>query len=182
MLRLLVFLGIVSTCSVAIPYVYQSNPEVFHRNLNAGAERVRKLITGKEKAPVRMHQSLSGRKVRIEMDSLGHFVTDFKLNGRRTTALVDTGATLVAINMSTARRIGIRLSPSDFKYEVGTANGKTRAASVTIDEVRIGHIRLDDVHAAVLDDAALEGTLVGMSFLKRLKSFKVEGGSLLLQQ
>ena len=50
MLRLLVFLGIVSTCSVAIPYVYQSNPEVFHRNLNAGAERVRKLITGKEKA------------------------------------------------------------------------------------------------------------------------------------
>jgi aspartyl protease family protein len=182
MLRLLVFLSIVSACSVAIPVLYQSNPEAFHRNLSIGAERVRKLVSTQDKAPVTRHKSLSGRKVRIEMDPLGHFVTEFRLNGRRITALVDTGATLVAINTSTARRIGIRLSPSDFKYEVGTANGKTRAASVTIDSVQIGRIRVDEVHAAVLDDDALEGTLVGMSFLKRLRTFKVENGSLLLRQ
>ena len=120
--------------------------------------------------------------MRLPADARGHFTGDFKLNGRRVEALVDTGATLVAINLSTAKRIGIDLTPADFKYEVDTANGKARAASAMIDNLQIGRIYIENVQALVLDDKALDGTLIGMSFLKRLDKFEVADGALVLTQ
>ena len=120
--------------------------------------------------------------MRLEPDNRGHFRADFRLNGRSVDALIDTGATLIAINRSTARRLGVNLSESDFRHEVRTANGTARAAAAMIDTVEIGRIRVRDVQAVVLDDKALEGTLVGMSFLRRLSGYKVEYGELLLEQ
>jgi aspartyl protease family protein len=127
-------------------------------------------------------ESMPGRKVRLPADARGHFTGEFKLNGRRVEALVDTGATLVAINRSMAKRIGIDLKPADFKYEVDTANGKARAASAMIDNLQIGRIYIEGVQALVLDDKALDGTLIGMSFLKRLDKFEVADGALVLTQ
>lgn len=124
----------------------------------------------------------SGRKVRIEADPTGHFRAEFKFNGRKIDAMIDTGATVVAINVSTARKIGIAVPAADFKYEVSTANGTARAAAATIDDVQIGRIRLDGVQAMVLEDKALKGVLVGMSVLKRLARYQVEGQVLLLEQ
>jgi aspartyl protease family protein len=96
--------------------------------------------------------------------------------------MIDTGATVVAINVTTARRIGIVLTPSDFTYAVTTANGKAKAATATIDAIQIGKIYVDKVPAVVLEDSALSGTLVGMSFLKRLSKYEVENGAMILQQ
>ena len=123
-----------------------------------------------------------GRTARIDADARGHFVTTAKMNGRRIEVLVDTGATTVAINKSTARRLGIRLKKSDFKYTVNTANGQTKAASATIDRISIGRVSVKDVQAAVLDDRALDGTLLGMSFLKELRKFEISNGELVLTQ
>jgi aspartyl protease family protein len=120
--------------------------------------------------------------VRLAADERGHFLADFKLNGRKVEALVDTGATTVAINASTARRIGISLKSSDFRHSVNTANGETRAAAVMIDRIEIGRVHVENIQAVVLDDKALSGTLIGMSFLKRLGKFEVENGTLLLVQ
>jgi aspartyl protease family protein len=125
---------------------------------------------------------LLGRKVLVRADPRGHFVAQFKLNGRATEALVDTGATVIAINRSTARRIGISLANIDFKYEVRTANGVAKAAAVVIDRVQIGRISLENIEAMVLEDKALEGVLVGMSFLNRLSKFQVQDGALVMQQ
>jgi len=76
----------------------------------------------------------------------------------------------------------VKLQPSDFRHRVATANGEVKAASVTIDTLQIGRITLDKVPAVVLEDKALGGTLIGMSFLKRLGKFSVEGDALLLVQ
>jgi clan AA aspartic protease, TIGR02281 family len=122
------------------------------------------------------------RTATIPMDRSGHFVADFRLNGRPIRAVVDTGATFVAINESTARAIGVRLSGPDFAYEVNTANGRTKAARVTLDRVEIGQIRVAGVDAFVLRDTALGGTLVGMSFMSRLGSYSVEGTTLHLSE
>ncbi len=184
MLRLLVSVCIVGICALSIPAIIQSNPDAFERGLAKGVDNARKIVAAErqDSRPKPRTQNLSGRKVRLAMNEQGHFVTDFKLNGRRVNALVDTGATLVAINQSTARRIGLRLKASDFKYEVRTANGNTKAASAMIKTMQIGRIHIKNVQAAILSDRALDGTLVGMSFLKRLKSFKIENQALLLQQ
>ncbi|TIQ73228.1 MAG: TIGR02281 family clan AA aspartic protease, partial [Mesorhizobium sp.] len=121
-----------------------------------------------------------GRKVVITADSRGHFTSAFKLNGRTVDGMIDTGATLVAINGSTARRIGISLNASDFKHQVNTANGAIKAALVTVDRLQIGKITLDGVQAVVLDDKALRTNLIGLSFLQRLEKYQVENGALLL--
>lgn len=123
-----------------------------------------------------------GRKARIKMDDRGHFVTTAKMNGRRVEVLVDTGATSVAINKSTARRLGIHLTAADFKYSVSTANGKTMAAAAQIDRIEIGRVTVKNVRAAVLQDKALDGTLLGMTFLGELKSFEVKNRQMILIQ
>ncbi|MGO4839229.1 TIGR02281 family clan AA aspartic protease, partial [Rhizobiaceae sp. 2RAB30] len=132
-----------------------------------------------KKAPT---AALFGKKVRLDADERGHFTGDFRLNGRPLPALVDTGATMVAINASTARRIGVTLRQEDFKYRVETANGAARAASARIDRLQIGRIYVEDVDAVVLEDKALDGTLIGMSFLKRLAGFEVKDGALVMVQ
>lgn len=118
------------------------------------------------------------RTAAIPMDRTGHFVADFRLNGRPIKGVVDTGATFVAINETTARSIGVRIAASDFMHEVRTANGSTKAASVVLDNVEIGQIRVPSVQAFVLKDAALGATLVGMSFMTKLASYRVEGKTL----
>lgn len=136
-------------------------------------------------APTQVHsavESYGGRNARIKMDSRGHFMTQARMNGRNVEVLVDTGATSVAINRSTARRLGIHLNASDFKYTVNTANGQTKAASAVIDRVAIGRVEVRNVRAAVLDDKALSGTLLGMTFLKELRGFEVKNRELILTQ
>ena len=126
--------------------------------------------------------SYAGRSHRIKADARGHFITSAKMNGRKVTVLVDTGATSVAINKSTARRLGLRLSPSDFKYKVNTANGTVKAASAMIDRIAIGRVSVTDVRVAVLPDKSLKDTLLGMTFLNELRSFEFRNGELLLTQ
>lgn len=127
-------------------------------------------------------QSTPSGQVRLKPDARGHYVADFKMNGRVVTALVDTGASSVAINKSTARKLGLNVTANDFIHEATTANGKTKMAIATIREIQIGRILVRDVEAAVLEDKALEGTLLGMSFLRQLDGFTVTDGDLILKQ
>lgn len=115
-------------------------------------------------------------------DRSGHFNFNAKINGRHVKVLVDTGASAVAINRSTARRIGLKLSKSDFRHKAKTANGTALFARATLREIRIGGIKVRHVPAAVLDDRALDTTLLGMSFLNRLKRFEFKGNRLRLVQ
>jgi aspartyl protease family protein len=187
MLRKLFILIVCAVAAASVPMLYERNPHLFHALLKPAdephaPEMVAKAEIRTSRPPEPATEVLLGRKVRIAADQFGHFSADFRLNGRDVGAMVDTGATLVAMNASTARRIGIKVMPADFKYAVKTANGETRAAGVTIQRLQIGRISVDNVEAVVLDDKALDGTLIGVSFLKRLSKYQVENGALLLVQ
>ncbi len=119
---------------------------------------------------------------RIARSPNGHFMADFTLNNARVHALIDTGASTIAMNEKTARRAGLRLRSSDFIYEVTTANGKAKAARAVLKTVKIGSIRMRDVEALVLEDRALSTTLIGMSFMNRLRSFEYKSGNLVLRR
>ncbi|ODT28360.1 MAG: hypothetical protein ABS35_09060 [Kaistia sp. SCN 65-12] len=182
MLRNLVIMGAVAALLASFPALYQANPDAFHALFASRGTNAGHVIgdAGVEAQPAAV-QPL-GRKVVVPSDGRGHYAATFRLNGRQVDALVDTGATLVAINASTARRIGISLNPADFTHSVATANGPARAALATIDRLEIGRISLDDVQAVVLDDQALQTSLIGMSFLNRLDKFQAKDGTLLLAQ
>lgn len=185
MLRKLLILGICAGSSASVPMLYRAHPQAFERLFDLAMSRPARDVA--PPMPVNAvrettQQQPLGRKVLLQADARGHFVASFKVNGRPVEAMVDTGATVVALNRSTARRAGISLSPSDFDREVDTANGKVKAAVVEIASLQIGRIAVDHVPAVVLDDKALATTLIGMSFLQRLDKFQVEDGQLLLAQ
>ncbi len=118
------------------------------------------------------------RSAVIDADANGHFTGLFSINGRKEEGLVDTGASMIALNVTTAQRLGIDKANLNFRYAVDTANGRARAAYVKLDKVEIGPVKVENVGAMVMDDKALSGTLIGMSFLKGLASYKVENGRL----
>jgi len=111
-------------------------------------------------------------------DSRGHFSFRASMNGKSINVLVDTGASVVAINKSTAKRINLRSNGRTMR--LSTANGTVFAQSATIKEIRIGDIAVYNVKAVILDDSALDGTLLGMSFLKKLRKFEMDGRTLTL--
>ena len=119
-----------------------------------------------------------GKGVILQPGPGGHFSGTFTINGRKADGLVDTGASVIAINVSTARRLGVSTGSLSFDAKVNTANGIVKAAVVTLDRVEIGTIAVRDVQAMVLPDKSLSGMLVGMSFLTKLSSYKVENGAL----
>jgi len=121
-----------------------------------------------------------GGGVNLKADARGHFNAAFRINGKSFDGLVDTGASMVAINETIARRLGYGVNSLDYKYAISTANGQTMAAYVKLDRVEIGAIRVQNVDAMVLKDNALSNMLVGMSFLKQLSSFKVSGSEMRL--
>ena len=95
----------------------------------------------------------------------------------RIEALVDTGATLVAINVSTAKRIGIDLAPADFKYQVETANGNgARCVGDDRQSADRAHLHRKRAGARARRQGARRH-LIGMSFLKRLDKFEVADGA-----
>ncbi|CDX30553.1 conserved exported hypothetical protein [Mesorhizobium sp. ORS 3359] len=188
MLRKLLILGIFAGTSASIPVVFQANPHLVDGLLKStetpqpaapkAAPQVNLVsVPAKPATPMPL-----GRQVLVNADARGHFTSQFKLNGRQIDGMIDTGATLVAINASTARRIGISLNPSDFNQQANTANGAIKAAVVTVDHLQIGKISVDNVQAMVLDDRALQTNLIGMSFLQRLQKYQVQDGALLLVQ
>jgi aspartyl protease family protein len=111
----------------------------------------------------------------------GHFVTNASINNRTVEVMVDTGASAVALSYEDANAIGLK--PRNLKYDVpvSTANGEGKAARVVLREVEIGSVRVQNVDGLVLQEGALRGTLLGMSFLSRLRSFSVSDGKLVLK-
>ena len=124
------------------------------------------------------HYATGVRAAVVPMSRDGHFSADFRINGRLVKGLIDTGATYVAINTSTARTLGLGLANSDFKHQVRTANGITSAALVNLDRMEIGAITVHDIEAFVLNDQALSSTLIGMSFMSKLQSYRVKDNRL----
>lgn len=169
LMRSLVIVGVAAVIAVQVPAMlqkYQDNPAT----------------TDPSSASVPATKVNTSGKVTLRADERGHYNGTFKINGKPIGGMIDTGATFVAINESTAKRLGFSANGLDFKYVVSTANGQIKAARVTLGRMEIGGIRVRDVDAFVLADKALSSTLVGMSFLNKLGSYRAEDGALYLVQ
>lgn len=122
------------------------------------------------------------RSVTIPRDSRGHFQTEGRIDGRRLGFMVDTGASVIALNETSAAQIGVRPRRSDYTANVSTANGSIKAARTRLAMVDVGGLVVRDVDALVLPDEALSENLLGLSFLSKLKRFEFAGGKLVMEQ
>jgi aspartyl protease family protein len=122
------------------------------------------------------------RSVSLPPDARGHFQTEGRIDGQRIGFMVDTGASVVALNETSAARFGLRPSRADYNTTVTTANGTIRAARMRIAMIDVGGLVVRDVDAMVLPDQALSENLLGLSFLSRLKRFEYANGRMVLEQ
>jgi aspartyl protease family protein len=122
------------------------------------------------------------RSLSIPRDPRGHFATEGRIEGQRIGFMVDTGASMIALNESSAARFGLRPSRGDYNSTVTTANGTIKAAHTRLAMVDIGGLVVRDVDAMVLPDEALSENLLGLSFLSRLKRFEYANGTMVLEQ
>lgn len=111
----------------------------------------------------------------------GSFPINGRVNNIAARFIFDTGASTVVLTNETARSAGLRVNEGDYVIQVWTANGSTVAARVRLDEIAIGPIRETDVRALVARPGALRENLLGMTFLERLSSYRVEGDRLILR-
>jgi aspartyl protease family protein len=126
--------------------------------------------------------SAGSRTLSIPRDFRGHFATEGRIDGQRIAFMVDTGASVIALNESSAARFGLRPVPNQYTARVSTANGTIKAARARLDRVEVGGLVVRDVDAMVLPDEALSENLLGLSFLSKLKRFEYANGTMVLEQ
>jgi len=122
-----------------------------------------------------------GRSVEIARGSGGSFSVATKVNGARVSMVVDTGASAVVLTQEAAKAVGLPLEVLSYSVSVDTANGRTRAAPVTLDRVSVGGITERAVPALIAQPGQLRTNLLGMSFLNRLERWEVRGDRLVMR-
>jgi len=129
---------------------------------------------GGRKRPLRVGQHAIGAvaadgsgKVIMTADNQGHFYTTGTVNGVSVRFLVDTGATMISLGASDARRIGLDFNRGQ-KGMTQTANGQSVVSKIQLDTVRIGDVTLHNVDA-LIHQTEMPMALLGMSFLNRME-------------
>jgi aspartyl protease family protein len=126
-------------------------------------------------------QSPGYREALLNADSRGQYAAEILIDGSPVRMLIDTGATLVCVSASTARRLGLSASGGP-KRVIQTANGQSTASPTILRSVSFDGLYMNDVEALILAPEAGEINLLGESFLKRLMSVEQRNGMLVLRQ
>jgi aspartyl protease family protein len=115
----------------------------------------------------------------LTADGRGHFITTGTVNGATVRFMVDTGATSVALGAADARRANVNLANAR-PVMVQTANGMTQGWVVTLGNVRLGDITLNEVEG-IVHQHDMPFVLLGMSFLNRME-MKRDGQTMTLRK
>jgi aspartyl protease family protein len=124
-------------------------------------------------------QEVVGSELRIPMSSNGHFFANVTINGVKRRMLIDSGATVTALSERTAAEAGLKAEAGLLPVVVQTANGTSQAQATAIGEMKLGNIVARDLKA-IVSPGLQDMDLLGMNFLSKLKSWRVEDGTLVL--
>jgi aspartyl protease family protein len=124
--------------------------------------------------------SAQGATVSIPMAQDGHYWVDGSTSGRTIRFLVDSGASITALSASSAETLALPQDPMGRTVTMQTANGEILANRSSVQLMDIGSIRTTDL-AVVVSPAFGEVNVLGMNFLNKLKSWRVENGVMVLE-
>jgi aspartyl protease family protein len=126
------------------------------------------------------HVITRGRTIEVARAASGDFDVTAQINGAPIAMILDTGASSVVLTREDAKAAGLPLEVLAYTTNIDTANGRTRAAPVTLDRIAVGGLVEHSIAALVARPGQLRTSLLGMSFLNRLQSWEVRGDRLLL--
>jgi aspartyl protease family protein len=144
--------------------------------LSGGSDFARSLSVAELGMP---EQVVEGGETQVPLSRDGHYWLEGTVNGHPERFLIDTGASLTAISPDTAQRGQIEANPMRGTIALQTANGSSPGRVATMGELRAGNILARDLDVVIAP--GLNGiNVLGMNFLSRLQSWRVEDGTLIL--
>ncbi|MBV1900326.1 MAG: TIGR02281 family clan AA aspartic protease [Kordiimonadaceae bacterium] len=111
----------------------------------------------------------------------GHFWVRARMNGVLINFMVDTGASSIVLSPDDAKSVGFFPNTLRFTGSAQTANGTVRFARATAASLAFADTVFYDV-AVTVNGAEMNGSLLGMSALKRFTSIEFRGDSLILRK
>lgn len=125
------------------------------------------------------NQSVAGKELHVPMSPDGHFWVAASINGTKARMLIDSGATVTALSPETARAAAIDTGTGLAPVVLKTANGLAPAKTGSIHELHVGNIVARNLK--IVSGPGLAGIdVLGMNFLSKLQSWRVENGTLIL--
>ncbi|MBB6122571.1 retropepsin-like aspartic protease family protein [Sphingobium subterraneum] len=146
----------------------------YRNELMGVASRVRSEVTGQSM------QKVVGQTLRIAQAPDGHYWADAQINGTSTRFLIDSGATITAVGVEDAKRAGLNIDAFAPPMMMQTANGVVEARRSSIASLHVGPIQASDL-GIVVSESLGDVNVLGMNFLSRLKSWRVENGEMVLE-
>lgn len=124
---------------------------------------------------------LPGDKIALPRSPDGHYYVTAEVNGVPVRFVVDTGASQIVLSRQDARRIGLPTAGLAYTGSASTANGTVATAPVRLERIDIGPIHDRNIHA-VVNDGAMEGSLLGMSYLTRFARVTFDRDQMILER
>ncbi len=125
-------------------------------------------------------QQVVGGTLKIRQSPDGHYWADAEVNGMPVRFLIDSGATTTAMTLKTARAANVDINDGGFPTYLNTANGTVEAQRGTIQALRVGPMMALEL-PVVVAEAFGDSNVLGMNFLSEMKSWRVEGGEMILE-
>jgi aspartyl protease family protein len=123
-------------------------------------------------------QSISGEAIELRRQDDGHYWLLVDINGKAVRFMVDSGATMTAINATTAKEVGVEAD--GYPIILSTANGRVAAKRGNVRSLVVGPHRIEN-HAVVVSESFGDVNLLGMNFLNSMQSWRVEANVMILQ-
>ena len=124
-------------------------------------------------------QKVAGKELRVRMSPDGHFWVIASINGVKRRMLIDSGATVTAISRRTAGEARVDAGIGFAPVVLRTANGAAQAKTGKVAELRVGNIVARNLRV-VTSPGLGDLDVLGMNFLSKLDSWRVEGRTLIL--
>ncbi len=109
----------------------------------------------------------------------GHFYLTLRLNDVPVRFVVDTGATAVVLSREDARRIGLDPDRLVYAGRASTANGEVATATARVETVQLENLADRNMRVQV-NGGEMEGSLLGMDYLRRFSRIEIADDRLLL--
>ncbi|MFM5931739.1 MAG: TIGR02281 family clan AA aspartic protease [Novosphingobium sp.] len=120
----------------------------------------------------------SASEIQIPRDSSGQFHLKARVNGSEERFLIDTGADIVALTVSSAEAAGLPVDPTSFQPLMRTASGEGHGAMFKVDDLEVAGRHFRDADVVVLE--GLETNLLGQSVLRKLGRIELKGDRMVI--
>jgi aspartyl protease family protein len=125
-------------------------------------------------------ETVGGTVLKVPLSNDGHYWVDAQVNGQSVRFLIDSGASTTALGQQTASTLPLLPDPGSNMVMVQTANGPVSAQRAIVAEMDVGPIRATQL-PVIVSPAFGTVNVLGMNFLGKLESWRVEDGVMILE-